>query len=340
MSNLADLNRVVHLSERSTDYVELMCVKLLSKTPGDHLDIARSRNSSGRVIGLLEKNAVSVMATTDPGAIGVLQQLSEAFLESVGAFSAFETIFNNNGFLKVPLRTRISIITLAAAAYQTAEADYKPVSRLSLAASELPYWKTAAIVSYTVELLRAMSPGARDLIANSLRRAVGLRTDQTFIELLTGTTGAPNTGATGTDAAAFMSDLADALAFISYGATSRLYLLAPPALNRRLLTMRDSGGPIMVNGTVGTNIKVVVSDALETDAILADTSQIAAASGDITTGQSQSAALAIDDSPATPGQLVSAFQNNLVFVRSERFFGVEPLREDCFCLITGVSVTA
>jgi hypothetical protein len=40
------------------------------------------------VLDLIEKGAVSPMATTDAGANAVLQQLSSAFLQSLGLFSA------------------------------------------------------------------------------------------------------------------------------------------------------------------------------------------------------------------------------------------------------------
>jgi hypothetical protein len=60
----------------------------------------------------------------------------------------------------------------------------------------------------------------------------------------------------------------------------------PPALNRRLITMRDNGGPIMVNGVVGSSIRVVASNALSDTAILLDSTQVAASTGDITVDQS------------------------------------------------------
>jgi hypothetical protein len=220
------------------------------------------------------------------------------------------------------------------------EADAKPISRMSLAANEIQYWKTVGISVLTDELVRSISPAAAELIGNELRRAVGHTADQAFTELLSGTTGAPSTPSTGVAAAAFLADLRSALALISHGATARLYLIVPPALNDQLMLMRDSGGWVLANGVVGTGIRVVCSDAITDDAILLDASQIAAASDTLTVDQSRNSALALDDSTAEAGHLTSLFQNNLVAARAERYFGLEVLRDDCLCLITGVSTTA
>ena len=63
---LLEVNREVRL-KRARDFVELTRIHLLAKS-GDHLGIARLRNTSATVLDLLEKGAVSPMATTDPGA--------------------------------------------------------------------------------------------------------------------------------------------------------------------------------------------------------------------------------------------------------------------------------
>jgi HK97 family phage major capsid protein len=293
------------------------------------------------VLGLLEKGAVAPGATTDTGASAVLQNLAQAFLQSLGLFSAFDTILNAGGFMRVPLRTRVSVVTLAGNAYMVSEGDAKPISRMSLAANEIQYWKGVDIVVLTDELVRSMGAGAADLIANELRRAVGRTTDDVFVNLLIESTGAASAASAGTTAANFLTDLGNALENISYGATSRLYLLVPPALNRRLLTMRDSGGWVLANGVVGTGIRVVCSDSLTDTAILLDATQVAAASGDITVDQSRHTSLMLDDNPTSgAGQLTSLFQNNLVAARAERYFGAEVLRDDCLALITGVSTTS
>ena len=174
------------------------------------------------------------MATTDPGANALLGKLSEAFVQSVGLFSAFQQILNAGGFRNTPLRTRIFAMTLAASGSTVSEADFKPVTKLSLANSELPYWKSVGIAVLTAELVKSISSAAADFINNELGRAVGYATDQVFTELLSGTTGAPSTPSTGIDAAAFLADLRAARRLISYGSDARLFLIVPPAFNGEL----------------------------------------------------------------------------------------------------------
>ena len=339
MSDLAALNKSVYLSNAASDFIELNLIHLLAHG-GNHLQIARTRNASGRVIDMIEKGAIAVGATNDPAYTALLQQLGEAWLGSLGIFSSFDTILNAGGFLRVPkLRTRVAVVTLAATGYEVEEGHPKPISQLALGLTELEHRKAIGIFILTNELLLSMSPGSTDLINTELRRAVGVTTDDIFVNSLIDNTGAPSTGATGTDAAAFMSDLADALALIAYGSTSRLWLLTPPALFRRLMLMRD-GGPIMVNGTVGTSIKVVVSDALTDTAILLDSSCVAvSATGDIIIDTTNHASLEIDDAP-TGTLLRSMFVENATAIRATRHFASQVLREDCLALITGVSTTA
>lgn len=336
---LLEINREVR-RKRAADFVELTRIHLLAKS-GDHSGIARLRSTSATVIDLLEKGAVAPMATTDPGANALLGKLSEAFQQSVGLFSAFQQISNAGGFKDVPLRCRIQSVTLAGSGYRVAEADLKPVSRLSLASNELQYWKSVAIAVLTAELVKSISSAAADFINNELGRAVGYATDQIFTELLTGTTGAPSTPSTGTDASAFLADLRAARRLISYGADAKLFLIVPPAFNGELGLMRDNGGWIMADSVIGNNIRVVCSDALAADtAILLDSTQVAAASDALTFRNSNSTALMLDDNPTSPPHLVSLFQANLIAAKAERYFGCEVTRADCLCLITGISTTA
>jgi len=339
---IRDLSRVVHQSQRAADFVELMRINLLARLEKcEHAQIARVRNCSGTVLDLIAKNAVPPMATTDPGALGLLQNLAEAFVASAAPFSAFDSILNAGAFVRAPLRTRTIAVTLAGSGYAVAEAAAKPISRLSLTGGQLAEFKAIGIFVLSSELLKSISAGATDLIANELRRAVGRSSDEVFVSVLMGNpTTTPSTASSGTDAAAFMSDLADALALISYGATSRLFLLVPPALYRRLITMRDAGGAIMnTDGIVGSSIKVTPNDALTDAAVLLDATGIVAASDGVVVDQSTSADLMLDDAPDS-SQLTSLFASNLIAMRAERRMGLEVARPDCLCLVTSVVTTA
>jgi hypothetical protein len=337
---IRDLSRVVRQSERAADYVELTRIHFLAKlNQTSHWEIARTRNPSTRVLDLIEKGAVTVGATTDPGSVGILQNLAEAYLQSPGLFSSFDTILSAGGFLTVPLLTRVFSVTLTGTGHEVDENRLKPVTKLSLQQNQIVRWKSIGVVGVTQELLRSISSAAADFINNELSRAVGYITDQTFCSHLTGNTGTPSVVSAGPAAANFLTDLAAALALIGYGRTSKLFLIVPPVLGRRLLTLRDSGGWIMTDGRVGDGIQVVRTDALSNEAILLDSSQIAAASDGVVFNNTSEGAVITDDNPTAgaPTKLTSAFMENMVFMKAERFFGCEVIRDNALCLITGIT---
>jgi hypothetical protein len=341
---VGEINREVYLTQRASDFIELQRVSLLARAGKVHpIEIARLRNTSGRVIDLLEKGAISPITTTDPGAAAILANLSQAFIGSVGLFGAFDQIMAAGGFVNVPLRTRTAVVTLAGSAYEVDEAKAKPISKLALASGQLHYWKTVAITVVTAELMRSIEATAAGLIADELRRAVGYTADQLFTQLLIqNTTGVPSTPSSGTSATAFMNDLQNALGQIHYGQTSKLFFIVPSGFYKHhLMLMRDSGGWIMTNGMI-QDIRVVRSDVLTDHSILLDGTQIAAASDVVSVDQSSQTSLMLDDAPTNPPgfpQLTSLFQNNLIAARVERYVGAEVLRHDALCLLTGVAPT-
>src|SRR5262249_42763547 len=121
---------------------------------------------------------------------------------------------------------------------------------------------------------------------------------------------------------------------------SKLFLLVPPQLYRRLITMRDAGGAIMsTDGVVGAGIQGTPSDVLTDQAVLMDSTGIVAASDGLVVAQNTATTLVLGDNPAGARDATSLFQNNLTAVRAERRMGLEVARPSCLCLITGVSPT-
>jgi hypothetical protein len=93
-----------------------------------------------------------------------------------------------------------------------------------------------------------------------------------------------------------------------------------------------------VTGGVIQGIKVVVSEAAMTGAVLLDASQIAAADDQIVLSEGQYASVEMDDSPTSGAQsLVSLWQNSMVGLKAVRYFGVEALRSTAVALITSVT---
>jgi HK97 family phage major capsid protein len=304
---------------------------------------AKQNRALPRVVEIL-RSAVAAGGTTDPAWAGALTDynlIAQAFLGSLRQFSAFDQVLTDGSFLRVPLRTRVNIVSTAASGALVGEGQPKPVSRLSLADQQLLVRKVVSIVAVTNELIRSVEPAAFDLINNELRRAVAVKSDETFLDILTQTTGIASASSTGMSAAQFASDLANALDSIAYGSDARLYLVLSPAAAKVIAFLRDANGTLYPGMTVSggnvAGIKVLVSNAA-TDAVLFDASQIAANSDTIVIDASDQASAQLDDSPSSgPARMTSAFQSNLKFMRAMRFFGAEVLRPEAVAIITGIT---
>ena len=300
------------------------------------------RGATPRLLAVL-KSAVQAGTTSDPewaGALTEHAQIAQGFLASLREFSAFDQALTDGSFLRVPLRTRVSIVTTAAAGALVGQGDPKPLTKLALADQQLALRKVVSIVAVTEELVRSVEAAALALIENELRRAVATKSDETFLDILAQTTGIASAASTGMSAAQFAADLASALDSLSYGADARLYLVLPPAAAKVVAFLRDANGTLYPDMTVsgGTiaGIKVVVSNAA-TDAILFDASQIAANSDTIVIDASSQASIQLDDSPTSPQKMTSLFQSNMRAMRATRFFGAEVLRPEAVAVITGVT---
>jgi len=341
---IAQVNANMENATRVREFGAYARYLLLSKgLPATARQLAEENNASPRVLNIL-KSAVAAGSTTDQhwaGAFADYGLLASAFIQSLAPFSAFDTALADGAFVKVPLRTRVSVISSAASASLIGEGDVKPITQLALANQQLDAHKAVAIVAMNQELIRLSDPSAIDLISTELRRAVAIKSDETFLDILTQTSDVASNASSGMSAAQFAADLAEALDSIVFGSDARLYLVVSPAAAKVIAFMRDANGAVYPGMTVtGGNIsgiKVVVSNAA-TDAILFDASQVGAASDAITLDASDQAALQMDDNPTSGAtNLISLFQENKRALKAERYFGCEVLRSSAVAVITGVT---
>lgn len=148
------------------------------------------RGATPRLLAVL-KSAVQAGTTSDPewaGALTEHAQIAQGFLASLREFSAFDQALTDGSFLRVPLRTRVSIVTTAAAGALVGQGDPKPLTKLALADQQLALRKVVSIVAVTEELVRSVEAAALALIENELRRAVATKSDETFLDILAQTT--------------------------------------------------------------------------------------------------------------------------------------------------------
>jgi hypothetical protein len=292
-----------------------------------------------------ERAAVGVGSTTDTTfaePLAAYQVLAGAFAESLKNFGVFDAMLP---FMRrVPLHSRVGMSTTGFTASTVAQHHPKPITKLSMTATTLDEKKAAAICVLTEELMR-FSMMAVTNFQTELQNALAVETDETFIEILT--SGATSFGSSGVTAEHVRNDLRAALGSITTGARSKLYLLMPSGLAKVLAVLYDENGgaafPTMrVNGGDITGMTVIVSDGVPSSSIiLADATQIAAASDTITLTSSNETTLQMDTTPDSPPTASTAYVNlwqmNWRALRAERWFGATKLSTTGVCVITSVN---
>jgi HK97 family phage major capsid protein len=292
-----------------------------------------------------ERAAVGAGSTTDTSfadALAGYQVVTNAFAESLRNFGAFDAMLP---FMRrVPLHSRAGMSTTGFTASTVAQHHPKPITKLSMTATTLDEKKAVALCVLTEELMRFSMMAVTDF-QTELQNALAVETDETFIEILT--SGATSFGSSGVTAEHVRNDLRAALGSITTGARSKLYLLMPSALAKVLAVLYDESGgaafPTMkVNGGDIAGMTVIVSDGVPSSTIiLADATQIAAASETITLTSSNETTLQMDTTPDSPPIASTAYVNlwqmNWRALRAERWFGASKLSTTGVCVITSVN---
>jgi HK97 family phage major capsid protein len=271
--------------------------------------------------------------------------LAEAFVASLRDIAAFDALLPN--MLRLPVNTRIAIVTAGAAGSVVNEGQVKPTSQLALANADLVPVKAVCFVVVTRELMEIGGPGADALMRRELSGAVASTVDTAFVSALTvGLTPIPSAGGTALGVRADLRALVDA---VDTGAGSKLYFLTTSFVAKRLAVLGDAaGGPAFptVNASSGGNIggiPIVISDGVPSaNLVLVDAAQIAAASNVIELDKSDTATLNLDNLPSPPTAstpYISLFSQNMTALRATRYFAVKRLRDTAVAVVSNVTAT-
>jgi HK97 family phage major capsid protein len=332
----------LEVSTRAGEFVELARQLVLAR--GDLVQAAQTAlNDRHQNIAAVLKSAVAAGTLSNYSAIAQLPAIATAFLDSLRNVGAFDSMLPS--MVRMPLRTRVAISSVAITGTTVAESTAKPISSLTLDSGQLDEKKALALLVVSDELLRAAGSVGSALFARELKRAVAAATDDQFILLIT--TGLTPITSSGTTAAAIRADLGAALDAIDVHDNSRLFILLNSIVAKRWATKQNEGDLFLQNmtpngGTIA-GMPVIVSDGVDDGTIVvADAAQIAAASEMVTLDVSRQASLQMNsaplDSPPTSQTILhSLFQTNTVALRAERFFGAEPLGSHAVALIDAVS---
>jgi HK97 family phage major capsid protein/HK97 family phage prohead protease len=285
------------------------------------------------------KAAVATGTVATPAWAGVLvypQNLASEFLE----FLVPQTFMGRiPGLTRVPFNSRIPRENSVITATWVGEGASKPVAAGSFDTVTLTFAKTACIMGVTDELARFSSPSVEMLVRDNLAKGIAKFLDEQFIKpsvtAVTNvspasiTNGADSDAASGTDITAVIHDIRQILFhFQEYNIpTDNLTLIMQPVLATAIGSMMTTLGIMQfpnINGNGGSifGVNVITSNNSPAGQITAmhPPSIFVADEGGIQIDVSREASVELDSAPAAGNyHLVSAFQNNLVFVRAERY---------------------
>ena len=333
MRTLAELNATHEGNIRAKEFVQMAAI--LAKSRGKVADsklYARTIGISARVIAALEQKASAGSTNTGSGEWGSeLAALSQGFVSSLSFNGAFDSALP--AMVRMPARTRISLVIGRAIGGEVGTGQIKPVSTLELGAPTLAEKRVAVILVCTDEMLRLAGPEGVALLQRAMRDAVAGASDALFVSTLSAAL--TPIGSTG-NILADLQLLAEAIT--TSGATSRFYVVVSSLNAKRIALARTTDGAPMFpqmtvsGGTIaGIQVQVVSDETISDTEVLAyDAAQVAAAAGDVTLNASQEALVDMG------GSLTSLFQRDNSGLLCERTFGFELLRETGAALLNNV----
>jgi len=291
------------------------------------------------------QKAIAAMTTGNTPDMVDMQIIVGAFVQQVRNQSVFYRLLD--GMVRVPFRTRVSLVGADATAWIVGEGKPIPVSRLSLNALRLDPTKAAALIVVTEELLNS-TQSERNL-SLALRRAIAVAVDRRFFStVIDGDT--ETIASSGTTAPAAVADIKTLLDAVAPKSESNPIFAMDPAVQRAAATLTNASGNFQFPNLTPTGGDILGIPAMPSDEIgagrvaLLDASGIAGESGTVTIDASSQADIEMlaadlvqDATTPTGTELVSMFQTNSVAIRAVADFKAERLRDDAVAVLTGAA---
>jgi HK97 family phage major capsid protein len=316
---------------------------------GAALAVAESSYEFGGRVETVLRAASSAGSTTDSSFAASLAHASmvSAFIASLRGVGVLDSVWG--AAVRVPPMTYVAFTTTAVNGDSTSEQKPKAVHSFVIDSALMTPKKSTAICVLSRELLQFSDTMAVDLLNRELRSGVIAATDA---QLLTDiTTGLTPISASGTTAAAFQKDLGLALASMTLGADSKLYLVLPTKVVQQLAIATTTGGApafpdLRVDGGSIAGIPVIPSDVTPSgnSGVLIDAAQLALAQQRLVLDSAEHASVQLntapDDPTATTTALPSLWQRNEIALRCERYAAWQRLRASGCAIITNVAYVA
>lgn len=331
------MNMVQHVAERVTDaetrrqasaLVHAARYLMLSKGDGYKAEKLAANARAFPQIQAMVKAAVAAGSTGGWGQnLAQFDSEISGFISSLRNFGAFDLV--SEFMLQVPIRTRVALVTQGVTPGVIGEGAAKVISKLTLSGISIAETKVAAFIIASDELLRNAVASAR-LLGDELRRGLAVQTDQTFLQKI-GSGIAPST-ASGTSAAAILTDLETALDSMTFASNAKLFAVAPALVCKGIRTKATTTGEIAFPGALSGDplglVTLVASDGAASGTMtIFDATQLAGDPGIVQLAESNHATVQMDSAPDSPPTgstvLVNLWQNNLSAILAERIFAIE-----------------
>ncbi|QKS24603.1 phage major capsid protein [Vreelandella titanicae] len=312
---------------------------LMAATKGNDMQAAEMAKKYTNTPAVAEYFKQKAVGMTDDqvwgGPLANDTYLKDEFMEMLRPATVFGKI---QGFRNVPFNTKITTQTGGTTANWVGEGQAKPKTAMELGSVTLSFAKIAAIVPISQELARFSSPSAELLVRDDLVKAIAARIDDTlFDDAQAETQEVPASLLNDVSAVTLDSSKSFAEAFeeaahtiisefsVSGGFEGAYFVMSEvTAINLGL--MKDALGRPVYEGMQGLindkrtlmNLPVVTSNSmtLQNKVVLMRPSEILVADeGGVDLSVSDSATY----TPSELGKQVSAWENNLVLIRAERY---------------------
>jgi hypothetical protein len=265
--------------------------------------------------------------------------LADAFLTSLRSASIYQAALPY--MPHVPFRTTVRVVTTGATGATINEAMTKPVTKLSLSASDMNEQKSVAIVAITESLLRQSNIR---LFQTELERAVASAVDAAFItKISTGISPITSAGYTST---AVLQDISAAVRSLTLDAASKVFIATSSDIVSAWALKVTAQGELLlpgltINGGEVAGCTVFPTEGISGSIVAFDATQIATADSGIELDTAKYATLQLDtvgDSPpsaATP--YISLWQMDMVGLKAIRHWAAERLRTGAVSVISNVA---
>ena len=326
----------------STDIPSIAKALLASRgTRGPASVIARNAGMNPRVVSALEKSAVAGLTTGDGDGGEILADwriASGAFFASLRTRSVFFRLLDS-GLRRIPLQTRLGIVSATAQAWIVGEGKPIPVSSMSLTGAGLRPTTAAALLVVSDETARAMDASATNLVNAELRGAVSDVVDGEFWAIVIDTA-----TSLGTSAGTFAEDTQALLAAVNTSGVGPLIWAMSPDVANKAATHDEDMSPL---GGEILGLPAMVSSTIPAGTLrLINAAGLAGNAEPIRLDASDQATIEMETNPemdatdGTAAELVSMWQDNSVCLRALVDFAVIRTRSNAVREIESITWAA